>query len=140
MAGKHLPSANAGYNPALPHLRAARARSSHKLTATVVPMAPATVRMKLMTPAADAVSSGFTAPKAMVVSGMKKKGMPNPWSNCGVASVQKSAPLDHCVRSSAVAPSHEMPTQTRSRGSTLVDSRATTGDMITAATPVIAVT
>ena len=103
-------------------------------------MAPAMVRRKLITPAAEAVSSGSTADSAIVVSGMKKKGIPMPCSNCGSASVQKSAPVVQCARNAEVNPSHRIPNVTSMRGSTLVTSLPTMGDMSTAHTPMKAVT
>ena len=66
--------------------------------------------------------------------------MPAPWISCGNASVQKSASLVHQnTRSSEVPPSHRMPNETSSRGSNFSDSLATTGAIITAATPLKAV-
>ncbi len=43
-----------------------------------VAMAPAMVLRKFIRPAADAVSSGSTAARPIIVTGMKKKGGPKP--------------------------------------------------------------
>ena len=112
----------------------------HMVLPIEVPIAAASVRRKLITPAADAVSSGLTAPSAMIVSGMKKNGMPSPWTSCGAARIQKSAPLNQKVRSTDVSPSQKIPKHTSARGSTLLLSLATIGEKITASTPLNAVT
>ena len=64
-------------------LRMPCAPSYHMVVTIAVPTAPAMVRRKFITPAAEAVSSSSTAPRASVVSGMKKNGMPAPWISCG---------------------------------------------------------
>src|SRR5450830_1280369 len=102
-------------------------------------MAPDMVRQKLINPAADAVSDRFTLLSASPVNGTKNNGNPMPCNSNGqpIWKVVMSVLLK--LRSKVTAPSHITPRHTNLRGSTLVDSLATNGAVITARMPLNAV-
>ena len=68
--------------------RETRLASSHAVVAIAVPIAPHSVRRKLINPAAEVCRCAGTELSASAVSPTKKKGMPMPWRTCGSASVQ----------------------------------------------------
>ena len=132
--------ASSGCNTRASSLRDTRCESPQPVNTSDVAMAIAMVRTKFCKPAADAVSLGNTDPRVKVVSGIMKKGMAKPWTNCGAASVQKSTPLVQCARHSVIRPSQKTAPEIMMRGSTLPMKRATMGAIINAAMAVKAVT
>ncbi|MNN33951.1 hypothetical protein D3C81_1477300 [compost metagenome] len=120
-------------------LRATLAWSSQTVTAIEAPIAPAMVLKKFIRPAADAISCWSTEPSAMFDSGIKKNGTAKPCKICGQASAIKSASVVQNARIKVTAPSKIRPKLASARGSCLVESFATIGDMVKLPKPMVAV-